>query len=60
MRRFDVIQDDCENEKCASTQFLQIQKNQVIELQEHLRRYCNFLPVFGFKSAKYDLKLIKS
>ena len=47
-------------EKDASTQFLQMQKNQLIELQEHLERYCNVLPVFGLNSAKYDINLIKS
>ena len=52
--------DDCDNETCASTQFLQIQKIQLIDLQESLERYCNVLPVFGFNSAKYDLNLIKS
>ena len=52
--------DDCDNEICTSTQFLQIQKNQLIDLQESLERYCNVLPVFGFNSAKYDLNLIKS
>ena len=46
-------------EKDASTQFLQMQKNQLIELQEHLERYCNVLPVFRFNSAKYDINLIK-
>ena len=58
--RFDMSQDDCDNEVCASTQFLQIQKSQLFDLQEYLKRYCNFLPVFGFNSAKYDLNLIKS
>ena len=53
------FEDDSE-EKVASTQFLQMQKNQLIELQEHFERYCNVLPVFGFKSAKYDINLIKS
>ena len=43
----------------ASTHILQMQKNQLIELQEHLDRYCNVLPVFGFISAKYDIILIK-
>ena len=43
-----------------STQFLQMQKNQLIDLQEHVERYCNTLPVFGFNSAKYDISLIKS
>ena len=32
----------------------------MIEIQEHLERYCNELPVFGFKSAEYDINLIKS
>ena len=57
--RFDMSQDDCDNEICASTHFLQIQKNQLIDLQKSLGRYCNVLPVFGFNSAKYDLNLIK-
>ena len=55
------IVDDCiveEEEKDLSTQFLQ--KNQLIDLQEHFERYCNVLPVFGFNSAKYDINLIKS
>ena len=52
--------EDDNEEKDASTQFLQIHKSQLIELQEHLERYCNVLPVFGFNSAKYDINLIKS
>ena len=53
---------DCivEEENDFSTQFLQMQKNQIIDLQEHSERYCNVLPVFGFNSAKYDFNLIKS
>ena len=43
-----------------STQFLQIQKNQLLNLQQHFERYVNTLPVFGFNSGKYDLNLIKS
>ena len=58
--RFDISQDDCDCESCTSTQFLQIQKKQIIDLQETLELYYNVLPVFGFKSAKYDLNLIKS
>ena len=42
------------------TQFLQIQKNQLLELQQHFERYVNSLPVFVFNSGKYDLNLIKS
>ena len=52
------LEDDNEG-KDASTQFLQLQKNQLIELQEHLERYCNVIPVFGFNSANYDISLIK-
>ena len=60
--------EDDNGEEDASTQFLQMQKNQLIELQEHLERYCHVLPVFychvlpvfGFNSAKYDFNLIKS
>ena len=53
------FEDDSE-EKDASTQFLQMQKYQLIKLQEHLERHCNVLPVFGFNGAKYDINLIKS
>ena len=59
-RREQARLDDCDNEICASTQFLQIQKSQLIDLQESLIRYCNVLSVFRFNSAKYDLNLIKS
>ena len=37
-----------------------MQKNQLIDLQEHFERYCNTLPVFCFNNAKYDINLIKS
>ena len=37
-----------------------MQKNHLVDLQEHFERYCNVLPVFGFNSAKYDINLIKS
>ena len=59
-RRQQADLDDCDNETCTSTQFLQIQMKQLIDLQEHLERYCNVLPIFGFNSAKYDLNLRKS
>ena len=52
--------NDTAEEKVLSTQFLQMQKNQLIDLQEHFERYCNTLPVFGFNSAKYDITLIQS
>ena len=52
--------DDCDDDCFASTHVLQIPKNQLNELQEHLEHYCNVLPVFCFNSAKYDLNSIKS
>ena len=51
---------DYDNEICAATQSLQIRKNQLIDLQESLERYCKDLPVFGFNRAKFHLFLIKS
>ena len=59
-RRKQADLDDCYNETCTSTQFLQIQRKQLFDMQELLERYWNVLPVFGFNSAKYDLNLIKS
>ena len=55
--------DDCileEEEKSLPTQFLQMQKIHLIDLQEKFERYWNVLAVFGFNSAKYDIVLIKS
>ena len=43
-----------------STQFLQMQKNLLLNLQQHFERYINTLPVFGFNSGKYDLNPIRS
>ena len=57
---FDMIQDDFDNEICASTQFLQIQKDEINDLQESLECSFNVLPVFGFNSAKYYLNSPKS
>ena len=54
------FEEDDDEEKDASTQFFQMEKNQSIELQKDLERYCNVLPVFRFNSAKYDINLIKS
>ena len=59
-RREQADLDDCDNGTCSSTQFLQIQKKQLIDLQELSERYCNVLPIFDFNSAKNDLNLIKS
>ena len=54
----ECIED--EEETDASTHFLRIQKNQLIDLMQHLERYTNTLPVFGFNSGRYDINLIKS
>ena len=56
----DEYFNDTAEDKELSTQLLRMQKNQLIDLQEHFERYCNTLPVFGFNSAKYDINLIKS
>ena len=56
----DEYFNDTAKEKEFSTQFLQMQKNQLIDLQEHFGRYCNTFLAFGFNSAKYDINLIKS
>ena len=56
---FPKIEEE-EEEIDMSTQILQIQKNQLLELQQHFERYVNTLSVFGFNSGKYDLNLIKS
>ena len=60
--RASNVVDDCivEEEKDLSTQFLEMHKNQLIDLKEHFERYCNVLPVFGFNNAKYDNNLVKS
>ena len=59
-RREQADLDDCDNETCTTTQFLQTRKKHLIDLQQHLERYCIVLPIFGFNSAKFDLNLIKS
>ena len=48
-----------EEEDDTSTQFLRIQKNQLIDLKQHLDRYVNTLPLFGFNSGRCDLNLLK-
>ena len=56
-------EDECiedSEEADMSTQFLRFQKNQLIDLKQHLERYINNLPVFGFNNGRYDLNLIKS
>ena len=57
MFEFQFIEEE---EIDMSTQFLQIQKNQFLELQQHFECYVNTSPVFGLNSGKWDLNLIKS
>ena len=59
-RRQQVSLDYCGNQLCASTQFPHPQKNQLIDLQEYLERYCNVLAVFSFNSSENDPKIIRS
>ena len=56
----DKYFNDTAEQKELSTQFLQLQKNQRLDLQEHFERYGNTLPAFGLNSAKYDINLITS
>ena len=58
-RREQANLDDCDNETCTSTRFLQIRKKQLIDLEKHLERYCNVLPIFGFNSTECYLNLLK-
>ena len=51
-RRKQTDLDDCDNESCTSTQFSQIQKKQLINVQGHLEGYCNVLSIIGSNSAK--------
>ena len=54
-----VSLDKCDNERCASTQFLKYKRNQLGDQQEHLKKFCTVLPVFGFNRANCDPNLIK-
>ena len=54
----ECIEDTEEIDK--STQFLRMQKKQLIDLKQNLERYVNTLLVFGFNSGRYYLNLIKS
>ena len=56
MFEFQYIEEE---EIDMSTQLLQNQKNQLLELQ-HFERYVSTLTVFGFNSGKFDLNHIKS
>ena len=55
----DSSREDTE-ETDISTQFLRMQKNQLIDLKQNLERFVNTLPIFGFNGGRYDLNMIKS
>ena len=53
--------DDCivySEEQDLSSWLRHVQKNQIIDIQEHFERYSNVFPVFGLNRAKHDLNLI--
>ena len=58
MFEFQYIEE--KEEINMSTKFLQIHKNQLLELQQHIELYVNTLTVFGCNSGKYDLDIINS
>ena len=48
-----------DNSRISSTQFLQMQKNELNDLREHFERYCTTFLVFEFNCARYDINLLK-
>ena len=52
-------EEEKEEEEHGCRQFLQTQKYQLMDLQDHLGINCNVVPVFGFNSAKYDNNFIR-
>ena len=45
-------EEEEKEEQDLSTQFLQAEESHLVDLQDHLERYCKVFPVFGFKSTK--------
>ena len=56
----NVCTQEHSDDSCASSQFLQKQKVHLIYLQKFLEKKCDVLPVFGFRSASFDITLIQS
>ena len=46
------IEAEEDNSKISSTNFLQMHKNQLLDLQEGFESFCNALPVFDFQTAR--------
>ena len=59
-REYEDESIENEEETDSFTHFLSIQKNQLNDLMQHLERYTDILPVFGFNSSRFDINLIKS
>ena len=59
-RRSDMSEDDSANNNKASFHFLQIQKNQTINLQESLEPSCKNFTFVWFQERRNGLNLIKS
>ena len=53
------IEAEDDTSEDSLTQFLQMQKNQLIDLREHFERWSNTLLVFGFNRARYGINLIE-
>ena len=56
------VEDECieEEQHDLSTQFLQTQKKQLLDLKDQVERYCNVLLVPALKTAKNGIILVKS
>ena len=50
--RFDMSQNECDNKICASTQFLQLHRNQLIDLQIHLELFLQCFTCVSFQQGK--------
>ena len=53
------IEAEEDTSKNSSSELLQMQKKQLIDLQEHFERNCNTLLVFGFNIVRYNVNFIK-
>ena len=53
------IEEEDENSGNSSSHFLQMQKYQLIHLQDQFERQCFSIPVFDFNNTSFDINLIK-
>ena len=54
------IEEKEEEKRDVPTEFLQTQKNQITDLQDHFGRYYSVLPLFAFNGTEYDSNLMES